>query len=134
MTDSIFESNSGFHNEEDELPGPRGKAIGFLDSVVNAGSLKEALSRSGVPDTRVEIFYGTEGEHAWEEMMGASTWGEQAEKFLKQGVAVLNEGRAIFAVRVTDRQEAQRIAELAKTHGAHTVTYFGELVDTVLTA
>lgn len=128
MTDSLFQ------NGDHELTGPRGKAIGFLDSVTGAGSLREALTRIGVEDTRLEIFYGTEGEQNWEEMMGASTWGEQAEKLLKQGVAVLDEGRAIFAVRVADRPAAQRIADLAKAHGARSVTYFGELVDTVLTA
>lgn len=127
MTESIFQNG-------EELPGPRGKAIGFLDSITGAGSLKEALPRHGIEDANVEIFYGTEGGQAWEEMMGASTWGEQAEKCLKQGVAVLEEGRAIFAVRAADRPEAQRIADLAKKHGAHNVVYFGEMTDTLLTA
>ncbi len=128
MTDSLFE------HDDDYSHGPRGKIIGFLDSVIYAGSLKEALNRLSVEDSRVEVFYGSEGEHAWEEMMGQSTWGEQAEKFLKQGIAVLGEGHAIFAVTVKDPKEAEKIAEIAGTHGGRSVTYFGDLVDTQFTA
>lgn len=127
-------AESTFQNDGHHLPGPRGKAIGFLDSMVSAGSLKEALRRDGIDDGRLEIFYGTDGINQWEETMGASTWGETAEKLLKQGVAALEEGRAIFAVRVADQGDAQRVADIAKAHGAYSVTHFGELVDTVLTA
>lgn len=128
MTDSIFQDADHEHR------GPRGKAIGFLDSIINGGSLREALTNSAVEDHRVEIFFGTEGEQNWEKMMGSATWGEQAELLYKKGLAVLAEGEAIFAVQVADRPEAMRIAELARAHGGRSVTYFGELVDTQLTA
>lgn len=127
-------STSLIDQSESERPGPKGKAVGFLDSMTSVASLQESLAAIGVEETRMEVFHGAAGVQAWEEMMGASTWGEQAENFLNQGYAVLEQGGVVFAVRVNDREEAEQIAELATPLGARSVTHFGELVDTALTA
>ncbi len=125
--DDTFSTNDG------HAPGPRGKAIGFLDSVTDARNVAEALEQGGVDVARIELFAGPDGESDWTTMMGTATWGEQSETCLKQGIAALNDGRAIFAVRVADHDDAENIAAIASAHGARNITYFGDLVDTVLT-
>ncbi len=114
--------------------GPRGKAIGFIDSYATASRMAEILEATGIPREQIVLISGEAGESLWDELMGRALWGEQAEMVFHQGAAVLKDGQVIFTVDVPDHNSAERVANIAVSHGGRNVTYFGDFVDTQLTA
>lgn len=114
--------------------GPRGKAIGFIDSYEAATRMADILEAVGFSRDQIVLMAGEAGEALWNELIGRALWGEQAQMLFQQGAAVLKDGHVIFVVEASDRNAAERIASIAVTHGGHNVTYFGDFVDTLLTA
>jgi hypothetical protein len=114
--------------------GPRRRTIGLIASGEHARVFLERLIEHGFHENHVFLLSGLAAIPLWEQLIGSDQWGEQAEMLHDQGLGTLKEEGTIFVVDVANQQEAGHVADIAAACGGHTVHYFGDFVDTQLTA
>lgn len=121
------------HDDDQEMPAPRGHAIGFVDSQEACDAIISVLVEAGFLESAITVLAGEDGIHLLKRMMGGSYWGEAAEEVADQGLAELNLGHFALIIEAEDRDEAVIAANVATSHGGHGFSYFGTLTDTRLT-
>jgi len=112
------------------LTGPAGKVIGFLDGKVEFEAFVDALPAAGYPATAVTSLFGEDGVHLVERLKEQSFFfADSEDSIIQTAIRELKLGHYAVAIEVTDRQQAVDIASLAKPHGGHGFTYFGTWVN-----
>jgi hypothetical protein len=120
-------------DHEQEMPGPQGHAIGFVDTAAQCDKFTQALNMAGFSARTIKVLHGDDGVSLLNRMMGGSLWGETAEDVLKQGLVELGNGHYVVVVDCEDHDEAMVIARVATLHGGRAFNYFGLLIDEQIT-
>jgi hypothetical protein len=130
LTMSVLPS---LHDEDQEMPAPRGHAIGFVDSQPACDAIIRTLLDAGFPESSIMVLSGEDGIQLLKRMMAGSLWGEEAEDVAKEGVTELSHGHFALVIEAEDRDEAVIASNVATSQGGHGFSYFGLLTDTRLT-
>ena len=73
--------------------------------------------------------YGEDGIQLLQRLKDTSFFfGDAEDSIIQLSIKELSQGHYAAAVDVTDHQQAQEIASLAKPHGGHSFSYFGTWV------
>jgi hypothetical protein len=118
---------------DEQLPSVQGCAVGFVDSQTGCDEVVHALNIAGIPGSKITVLTGPDGIELFKTMMGRSSWGEEAEDSLKQGVVEMEQGHSTIIIEVQDRDAAVVAANLSAHHGGHGFRHFGLLIDERLT-
>ncbi|MEX2173543.1 MAG: hypothetical protein WD872_04220 [Pirellulaceae bacterium] len=113
-----------------ELPAPKGRVIGFVDSKPAFDVVAKMLQGEGYSDSKVIALHGDDGISLLERLQDGTFFFADAEtKVINFGIDELRAGHYAIAVEVDDRDEALRVAQLATNQGAHSFGYFGTWVN-----
>jgi hypothetical protein len=116
-----------------QLPVPEKKTIGFVDTETQLNAIVQALDEAGYPESSITSLYGRDGLDLLERLRDVAFFGDWERAVVDKGIVELEEGHYSFAVAVKDRDEALRVADIAGSHGGHSINYFGKWVNEQLT-
>jgi len=105
---------------------PAGKVIGFIDGKSQFEAFANAARAAGFPASSIMSLYGEDGIQLLQRLKDTSFFfGDAEDSIIQLSIKELGQGHYAAAVDVTDHQQAQEIASLAKPHGGHSFSYFG---------
>jgi hypothetical protein len=112
-----------------KLPPPAGKVIGFVDTKANFEAFTQSLHRVGFPASKITSIHGEDGLHLLDRLKHRSFFFSDGEDGIVQmSIAELKKEHYAVAVDIDNREDALRIAEMAKRQGGHGFSYFGTWV------
>ena len=108
---------------------PAGKVIGFIDGQAEFEAFAEAMRAAGYAADKITSLHGADGIQLLERLKKNSFFfGDSEDSVIQLGIKELEQGHYAAAVEVSDHRQAEQIANLAKSHGGHSFSYFGTWV------
>jgi hypothetical protein len=114
-----------------ELPVPEEKTIGFVENETQLDAIVRALNQAGYSDIRV--LHGQDGINLLERLRELAFFGDWERAIADKGISELEDGHYALAVKVKNRDDAVRVADIAELSGGHTFNYFGKWFNEQLT-
>ena len=108
---------------------PAGKVIGFVNTKADFDAFTKFLHRVDFPASKVTSIHGEDGLHLLDRLKHRSFFFSDGEDGIVQmSINELKKEHFAVAVDIDNREDALRIAEIAKQHGGHGFSYFGTWV------
>jgi hypothetical protein len=112
-----------------KLPPPAGKVIGFVDTKANFEAFTQSLQRVGFPASRITSIHGEDGLHLLDRLKHKNFFFSDSEdSIIQASIDELKKGHYAVAVDIDNRDDAARIADIAKQDSGHGFSYFGTWV------
>ncbi len=111
-----------------------GHLVGVIDTPEQVLDVSSAAYVHGIAQNDVTILSGPDGITKLEQLEKSKTFFSDAPTdFIKKAKGLLEEGKALIAVKVENVEQAKSLADVLKMHGAYGLTHFGGLIDTEFT-
>ncbi len=116
-----------------ELPRPKGRAIGFVDTKAQFDAVTQALKSAGYAESKIIALHGEDGIDLLQRQKKSFNFGDGEDAIEQFSIAELRAGHYALGIEIADRDDALRIVNLTRPLGAHSFGYFGTWVNERLT-